>query len=90
MKNKLCLIFSILFLLFITDQLTAQKKLSTSPTLFITNIQLIDGTGKPAYSASVRIQGNKILQVGSLKAKKNEQIMDGKGLVLAQIGRAHV
>ena len=83
MKNKLCLIFSILFLLFITDQLIAQKKPSTSSTLFITNIQLIDGTGKPAYSASVRIQGNKILQVGSLKAMKNEQIMDGKGLVLA-------
>ena len=71
MKNKLCSIFSILFLLFITDQLTAQKKLSTSPTLFITNIQLIDGTGKPAYSASVRIQGNKILQVDRKSTRLN-------------------
>jgi N-acyl-D-aspartate/D-glutamate deacylase len=33
----------------------------------ITNIQLIDGTGKPAYNASVRIVGNKIVAIGNLK-----------------------
>ncbi|MEY3189208.1 MAG: hypothetical protein RIT41_1743, partial [Bacteroidota bacterium] len=83
MKTKSLSFFSFLLLLIITTQLFAQKNISTQPTQLITNVQLIDGTGKPAYSASVRIQGKKIIQVGQLKAGTNEQVIDGKGLVLA-------
>jgi len=82
MKTKFLSVFSFL-LLTITTQLFAQKNSSTQPTQFITNVQLIDGTGKPAYSASVRIQGKKIIQVGALKAYQNEKVIDGLGLVLA-------
>lgn len=49
----------------------------------ITNIQLVDGTGKPAVNASVRIVGNKIVAIGNLKPNKMDQIIDGKGKVLA-------
>jgi N-acyl-D-aspartate/D-glutamate deacylase len=49
----------------------------------ITNIQLLDGTGKPAVNASVRIVGNKIVAIGDLKPSKMDQIIDGKGKVLA-------
>ncbi len=49
----------------------------------ITNIQLVDGTGKPAMNASVRIVGNKIVAIGDLKPSKMDQIIDGKGKVLA-------
>jgi N-acyl-D-aspartate/D-glutamate deacylase len=49
----------------------------------ITNIQLVDGTGKPAVNASVRIVGNKIVAIGLLKPNKMDQIIDGKGKVLA-------
>ena len=49
----------------------------------ITNIQLVDGTGKPAFKASVRIVGNKIVAIGNLKPNKMDQIIDGKGKVLA-------
>ena len=49
----------------------------------ITNIQLVDGTGKPAVNASVRIAGNKIVAIGNLKPNKMDQIIDGKGKVLA-------
>jgi N-acyl-D-aspartate/D-glutamate deacylase len=49
----------------------------------ITNIQLVDGTGKPAVNASVRIVGNKIVAIGDLKPSKMDQIIDGKGKVLA-------
>jgi len=83
MKTKSLSFFSFLLLLIITTQLFAQKNISTQPTQLITNVQLIDGTGKPAYSASVRIQGKKIIQVGQLKAGTNEQVIDGRGLVLA-------
>ena len=83
MKTKFLSFFSFL-LLIITTQLFAQEKNSAnSKTQLITNVQLIDGTGKPAYSASVRIQGKKIMELGQLKAGTNEQVIDGKGLVLA-------
>ena len=82
MKTKFLSFFSFL-LLTITTPLFAQKNRSTQPTLLITNVQLIDGTGKPAYKASVRIQGKKIMELGQLKAGTNEMIIDGKGLVLA-------
>ena len=88
MKTKLLRLFSFL-LLTITTQLFAQKNSSMQPTQLITNLQLIDGTGKPAYSASVRIQGKKIIQVGALKANQNEKVIDGKGLVLAPTYNGH-
>ena len=50
---------------------------------FITNIQLVDGTGKPAYKASVKIVSNKIVAIGDLKPHKMDQIIDGKGKTLA-------
>ena len=53
------------------------------PGTIITNIQLVDGTGKPAVNASVRIVGNKIVAIGNLKPNKIDQIIDGKGKVLA-------
>jgi N-acyl-D-aspartate/D-glutamate deacylase len=49
----------------------------------ITNIQIVDGTGKPAFKASVKIAGNKIVAIGNLKPNQMDQIIDGKGKVLA-------
>ena len=49
----------------------------------ITNIQLMDGTGKPAFKASVKIIGNKIVAIGDLKPNKTDQIIDGNGKILA-------
>ena len=49
----------------------------------ITNIQIVDGTGKPAFKASVKIVGNKIVAIGNLKPNQMDQIIDGKGKVLA-------
>ncbi|MEY4919786.1 MAG: hypothetical protein RLZZ431_968 [Bacteroidota bacterium] len=84
MKTKNSTVFSLLLLVTITSSLFAQEKNTANQnTQLITNIQLIDGTGKPAYSASVRIQGKKIMELGQLKAGTNEQVIDGKGLVLA-------
>ncbi len=49
----------------------------------ISSIQLVDGTGKPAVNASVRIVGNKIVAIGNFKPNKTDQIIDGQGKVLA-------
>ena len=84
MKAKFLSFFSFLLIVTITTTLFAQEKnTANSKTQLIINVQIIDGTGKPAYKASVRIQGKKIMELGQLKAGTNEQVIDGKGLVLA-------
>jgi N-acyl-D-amino-acid deacylase len=43
----------------------------------------VDGTGAAAYSGALRIDGDKILAVGSLKALPGERVVDAQGKVLA-------
>ncbi|MFN5550777.1 MAG: amidohydrolase family protein [Bacteroidota bacterium] len=59
------------------------KPFDVPSTFLITNVSLIDGTGLPAYPANVRILNNRIRGVGKLTGFKNEEVIDGKGLVLA-------
>ncbi|HWK07005.1 MAG TPA: serine hydrolase [Puia sp.] len=49
----------------------------------ITHVQVIDGTGAPRREAAVRIVGNTITEVGTLKSLPGEEIIDGGGKVLA-------
>ncbi len=49
----------------------------------ILNASLIDGTGGPARTASVRIEGERIVEVGELSPRSGEVVVDAKGLVLA-------
>ncbi len=49
----------------------------------IINASIIDGTGKSAYKANVRVRRGEIVSLGKLKPAKGEQIVDGSGLVLA-------
>ena len=58
----------------------------SSPSTVITNVSLLDGTGGPARSASVRIVGDHIAEVsasGPLAAQSGETVVDGRGLTLA-------
>ncbi|MCA6460989.1 MAG: D-aminoacylase [Chitinophagaceae bacterium] len=70
-------------LLFVTGlllvSLTSQ---SQEKTTLITRVKIIDGTGIPAYAASVRIKGNRIQEVGNLKALPGELVIDGQNKVL--------
>lgn len=59
------------------------KPYSVPQTFLISNVLLIDGTGLPAFQASVRIQNNRIQGVGNLRKFPNEEAIDGKGMVLA-------
>ena len=58
----------------------AQQK--TGSTVII-HAQVADGTGKPLRQASVRVACDRIVKVGNFQPAKNEEIVDGKGLVLA-------
>lgn len=57
--------------------------ISVASTQLITNVLVIDGTGTAARKASVRIEGNKIVEVGDLMAFPGEEKIDGGGKVLA-------
>ena len=52
-------------------------------TFLITNVQVVDGTGTPSRPASVRIEEDKIIAVGELKAFNGETVIDGGGKILA-------
>ena len=49
----------------------------------IKNVIIVDGTGAQSYKGAVRISGNKIAEVGNLTENQGEQVVDGKGKVLA-------
>ncbi len=50
---------------------------------FIQHIRIIDGTNKQAFVGSIRIKGQKIVEIGKIKPQKGDSLIDGKGLVLA-------
>ena len=52
-------------------------------TQLILNARLVDGSGVPARTASVRIAGERIVEVGELSPQPGETVVDAKGLVLA-------
>ena len=57
-----------------------QEKVSTT---LIVNASIVDGTGSPARPGAVRIDGDRIAEVGNLEPKRGEAVVDAKGLVLA-------
>jgi N-acyl-D-amino-acid deacylase len=49
----------------------------------ITGALVVDGSGSPGVAASVRIQGDRIVDVGDLKPRAGEHVISAKGYVLA-------
>ena len=48
----------------------------------INNVQVVDGTGLPAYPADVRLRNNRVFEIGDLTAYPNEPVVDGNGKIL--------
>ncbi len=49
----------------------------------IAGAQIADGTGAPLRRADLRIQNDRIVEIGALKARPGETVIPAKGLVLA-------
>ena len=56
---------------------------ATGASVLIANARIIDGMGSAARSGSVRIVGDRIGEVGDLRARAGERVVDAGGLVLA-------
>ena len=63
--------------------LPAAKQAPVAPSILLTNVSLLDGTGSPARKSSVRLTGDRIADVGALTPRADDQIVDGGGLTLA-------
>jgi N-acyl-D-amino-acid deacylase len=72
----------LLFLVMAFACVFARSQDKSSSTVII-NAQVADGTGAPLQRVSVRISGDRIVTIGNFKPKKDEQVIDAKGLVLA-------
>jgi N-acyl-D-amino-acid deacylase len=56
---------------------------SAAATTLIANARILDGSGDAIRSRSVRISGDRIAEVGNLRARPGERVVDAGGLVLA-------
>jgi N-acyl-D-amino-acid deacylase len=65
------------------SQEEAATCLNEAPGFLITNVQVIDGSGSPAVSASVRVTNGLIAGIGELTACEAESVVDGGGQTLA-------
>jgi N-acyl-D-amino-acid deacylase len=82
MKKLIALILSFAILVGCAQEETPVCT-NDAPGYLLTNIEVIDGTGTPATSASVRVSDGKISELGNLEACADETIIDGGGLTLA-------
>lgn len=51
-------------------------------TILIRDVLVVDGTGAAGFAGAVRLDGDRILEVGDLAPARGEAVVDGGGLVL--------
>ncbi len=73
--NQITLLLWLVLFIFIAEVAGAST--------LIMNARIIDGRGTPAIQGAVRIEADRIIAVGDLSPVDGEQIVDGRGLVLA-------
>lgn len=67
----------------ILDQVVTHQTTVLSPTQLITDVHILDGSGRPGYLGAVRIKGKTIAEVGLLRPWRGEEVIDGQGLTLS-------
>ena len=55
----------------------------TNNTILIQGGLVVDGTGKPGRKADIRIEGDRIVEIGNLRPAPSENILKAEGLVVA-------
>ena len=63
--------------------LAAAAPAAEPASYLVTGARVADGTGKPLAAQDVRVSGDRIAEVGHLKARPGERVVKGDGLVLA-------
>ena len=79
MKNLILLIITLNLMDAVPDTVAA----TSQQGFFIRNVTVVDGTGSAGRLASVRIAGDRIVDIGQLSPVVGETVIDGDGSVLA-------
>jgi len=56
---------------------------SPTDSTLVRDVQVVDGTGAPAFPGAVRIAEGRIVEIGELSPRAGERVVDGEGAVLA-------
>jgi N-acyl-D-amino-acid deacylase len=69
----------------VVDRIAAHlmPALSMTSSWVIRNAELADGTGAPLRRADIRIEGDTIVEVGTVSERPHDRVVDARGLVLA-------
>lgn len=70
-------------LIWITCFVLAGCQAKAPESFLIQNARIMDGSGDPAFTGAVRIDGDRIVGVGNLKPLKGEKTLDAAGMLLA-------
>lgn len=70
-------------LVWLTISIGTQALAQETTPLLISGGAVIDGTGRPAHMADIRIANGRITAVGKLRPGPNERVIDAHGLVVA-------
>ncbi len=75
-RRKISLVF--VWIIVLVSFVSAQ-----TDSIVIKNATIIDGSGRTAFRGDVRLKGDKIVKIGSIKAKTGEVTIDANGKILA-------
>lgn len=67
----------------VLDQVLQPSAALDYSTTLITNVNILDGRGTPAFYGSIRLRGNKIQEIGDLNVRKGETVIDGEKKTLS-------
>ena len=78
MQKRLLLIFGLLMFLAIGKSFAQSETFD----ILIINGRIIDGTGNPWFNGDVAIKGDKIVQIGTIKSRDAQKIIDAEGQIV--------
>jgi N-acyl-D-amino-acid deacylase len=80
MHSRLAMVAAVVAVLAGTAGVAAAEGATTT---LIVNASIVDGTGAPARAGAVRLDGDRIAEVGDLSPKPGERVVDAKGRTVA-------
>ena len=83
MLNRISLSLGLASMLFFSSLPSSISASDSQYALLITNGTIIDGSGRPRYTADLAINADRIVRIGNLKNAKAARVIDARGLVVA-------
>ncbi|HEX9544518.1 MAG TPA: D-aminoacylase [Pyrinomonadaceae bacterium] len=83
MTRRISLALTLAIVLLTSSLPFASKAVPPEYDIIIRNGRVVDGTGRPAYSADVAINGDRVTRIGNLRGAQAKRTIDARGHVVA-------